>query len=367
MDPSLAGIQANAKEQAPWIFEYAGTSATRTYPALQTIIAAGASNQRSEAPEAPLWRCCAQAGSVQAATLKQRRPVLVSWGLMRDNYDLGIYAKQVPTRLPEARRQQRCSKTASAPSPDAACRWDHHTVQLTTFRQTAQTRMKTTHFFRAAVADPRGRALSSVWQFSSIGDELYVGVRGLAHQFKASIHSSGKSRHAFVTQEVSDRFQSPGKDRAISKWETGIGSPAPQLLYQVVIPEAALGTNLSDPLAAEVVRLAPALSDHLLVLSLLMFQGEEQDLLQPGSTMLHRWALPMGHYAGITEHSLPIDREVLLQMAALMRPTTAALEDERGENFEHRLAFPMQPQNGVGQCWDIHLRQFDMWLTFVTP
>lgn len=221
-----------------------------------------------------------------------------------------------------------------------------------------------THFFRTAVTDARSRALSSVWQFSSVKNELYVGVRGLAHQFKSSLHSSGKARDAFVSQTVSDRFQSPGQDRAISKWTRDKDSSAPQLLYQVVIPDGALATNLTDSVDDEVMRLASPPANHVLILSLVVFCGEDRNLLQPNSRILHRWTLPNQQHVAVTEHAQPIDPNVLKQMGELIRANTFGLEDECGQDFEHRMVFPMQPQGGVGQSWDIHIRQLDVWLKF---
>lgn len=222
------------------------------------------------------------------------------------------------------------------------------------------------HFFRTAVADSLSRALSSVWQFSSVENELYVGVRGLAHQFKTSLHSSGKSRDAFISQAVADRFQTTGRDRAISKWERNNNSSAPQLLYQVVIPECALGTNLADSLDDDVMRLASPPANHLLILSLVVFCGEHRDMLLPNSRILHRWTLPNEQHVAVTEHAQPIDLTVLKQMGELISAHTSGLEEERGQDFEQRLLFPMQPQGGVGQSWDIHIRQLDVWLRFST-
>lgn len=100
-----------------------------------------------------------------------------------------------------------------------------------------------------------GVQLSAVWRIWLNGSDIYIAPRNATGAIKTSLHASGKFRHAFVTDEVAERFQPAGADRAFSKW----GRPAPQvrggtLLFQLLFPESELHpVRPTDQIASEVV------------------------------------------------------------------------------------------------------------------
>jgi hypothetical protein len=81
---------------------------------------------------------------------------------------------------------------------------------------------------------------------------------------------SGRSRHAFATDEAAQRFLQPGRDRATVKWER----PNPQvpggtLLLQIIFPEPGLGAYLTHyELPAGLVWLKPPPEDYVLYVSI---------------------------------------------------------------------------------------------------
>lgn len=93
---------------------------------------------------------------------------------------------------------------------------------------------------RLAVVDGDA-AVSAIWRFWRNGRDVYIAPRSLANVLKTSLHSSGRFRHAFVTQESADRFRPRGADRAFHKWVRPTQQkPGGTLLCQVILPERGL-------------------------------------------------------------------------------------------------------------------------------
>lgn len=113
---------------------------------------------------------------------------------------------------------------------------------------------------------------SFVWRVWSHKDELYVAPRSLAGEIKTSLHSGGRSRHAF-TSESSSRFV-PDGDRAWFKWnEPSEFVRGARLVLEVVIPSDELTTPAMEPSAEEKARIVlvdPAPSGEATILSLVI-------------------------------------------------------------------------------------------------
>src|SRR5687768_11158057 len=94
---------------------------------------------------------------------------------------------------------------------------------------------------RFAVVDDQDRPLSSIWRVWSDKHDVYAAVRKLGHEFKTSLHATGRYLHAFSTDAVAARFHEPGRDRAVLKWlRPDEQVPGGTLLLQIVIPEPGL-------------------------------------------------------------------------------------------------------------------------------
>jgi hypothetical protein len=122
---------------------------------------------------------------------------------------------------------------------------------------------------RFAVVDDQGRLLSSVWRVWSHNRDVYSAVRNIAGKFKTSLHASGCSRHAFVTDEVAQRFQKAGRDRATLKWRRPNQQvPGGTLLLQIIIPEPGLAPSFPGyKIPSAMIHLKPPPANHAIYVS----------------------------------------------------------------------------------------------------
>lgn len=224
---------------------------------------------------------------------------------------------------------------------------------------------------RIAVVGADDRALSSVWRLWSHNEEFYVAVRGLASQFKTSLHSKGNHRHAFVSQEIADQHRQPGLDRAVYKWtHSGAGKSGPSLFYKIAIPAVALGTTLSATVPANVKRLRRPADDEIAVVSVTSGSAAipmQPDMLAEGIDVLDTWNTPGGIEFMITSH---VDRATTSDIESWRRlalneptfdPQNIESADERGD-FDPRTFMLMDAgADGVGRVVDLGIRELSAW------
>ncbi|MBA2660247.1 MAG: hypothetical protein H0U72_12170 [Nitrosospira sp.] len=98
--------------------------------------------------------------------------------------------------------------------------------------------------FRFLVANDAGEA-SQEWRVWTEGNELYVGPRSAAHEYKASFHSSGQCQVGISSEIRKSLVSEPawtGKSRLFSTWtldKVDIDSPRQDLL-ELLIPDSYL-------------------------------------------------------------------------------------------------------------------------------
>jgi hypothetical protein len=227
------------------------------------------------------------------------------------------------------------------------------------------------HMWRAAILNPAGQALSSVWQIWSVDNEIYVAAQSLTREFKSSLHSSGKHRHAFVSQEQADRHRMPGQDRAVFKWQHGEQSqdPSNALLFQILIPECGLRTNVDGLVGADVVSLPRPMQNEILVLSVLKEAGPESRVDRSRVLPLASWSLPTREIVQITSHTDPQTEEQMATWAEFVERNPifsepeAASVDEAGR-FDLRAHILLDAADGVGRVLDFGIRELAMWASF---
>jgi len=227
------------------------------------------------------------------------------------------------------------------------------------------------HSLRVAVVDVAGRALSSVWRLWSRNEEFYVAVRGLASQFKTSLHSRGNHRHAFVTQGIADQYREPGLDRAVYKWKhPGSGRPEPALFFQIAIPAAGLGTVSSDSVSENTKRLTPPGDREMAVIDIIVDSAAvalRSDMFNDRVSTLDTWETPGGLRFIVTSH---VDRATNADMATWRRfvleqptfhPENMQSADERG-SFDPRTILLMDAGvDGIGRVIDLGIREMSAW------
>jgi hypothetical protein len=223
---------------------------------------------------------------------------------------------------------------------------------------------------RIAVAAAGGQAVSATWRIWSNNDEIYVAIRSLAGVFKSSLHSSGLFRHAFVKEDVSEKHQGPGRDRAVSKWEW----PQPQvpmgtLLFQVVIPGAGLASFSTEPPSSDTQTVSAFGEDEVGYISVSELAAAAIGRpIRFGSTEareLASWQLPRGTRLSITWHLWPLTPS---QCEMLSQRTTTVREAELRRRDGHqgrgclRSFFAIVNPDGVGRLMDVGPDALGQWL-----
>jgi hypothetical protein len=209
--------------------------------------------------------------------------------------------------------------------------------------------------------------LSSTWQLWSADNEVYVSVQGLTDKFKSSLHSSGKHRHAFVSQAQSDLHRPEGVDRAVFKWDATSGSTGTNpLLFQVLIPEPGLGTNVSVTAADDVFGLPRPKENELAILSVCKTSCSQK--FQVSAAVLDTWQLPCGDTIHVLSHVDVQTEENIRTWLAFIEQNDAFADpgpsiDEKGQ-FDLRGELILDLGDQVGRVLDIGVREFAMWATF---
>jgi len=225
---------------------------------------------------------------------------------------------------------------------------------------------------RFAVVDDASRPLSSIWRVWLHGDDIYAAVRSLAGEFKTSLHVSGRSRHAFATDEAAQRFLQPGRDRATSRWHR----PDPQvpggtLLLQIIFPEPALGASLSRyELPSGLVRLQPPPKNHVIYVSIVAtaagVKTEGPRFADRPTHTLASWRTPSDTTVWVVAHDALLTEDNLTALDNARRLATAVVDqailpprsDEQPS--ELRGFFILKTSDGVGRIID-HSMEFVRW------
>lgn len=157
---------------------------------------------------------------------------------------------------------------------------------------------------------------SNVWRIWSHKDELYVAPRSVAGQVKTSLHSSGRSRHAF-TSAAKSQFV-PDGDRAWFKWtQPSEFVRGARLVLEVIVPSDELSTPAVEPLADEkatITLLDPAPSGEATIFSLVITEPgrEVNGYPQPEggvpSALIASWAMPTRGTLWVVGSHQPIDQ-----------------------------------------------------------
>lgn len=143
---------------------------------------------------------------------------------------------------------------------------------------------------------------SGTWRIWAEQNDIYVAMRSTAGEFKTSLHSSGKYRHAF-TAAAERKYVRPGQDRAIFKWrEPPWTEQGLRCLLEVVAPTDELTVPNGEPDPAEkakTVLIHPAPAGHAAVISVVATRPEVAVSRHPTpadgpSENLARWRLPNG-------------------------------------------------------------------------
>jgi hypothetical protein len=220
---------------------------------------------------------------------------------------------------------------------------------------------------RFAVVDDQGCPLSSIWRIWSSGGETYIAVRSLANEFKTSLHKSGKYRHAFVNQGASDRFRTPGVDRAVHKWERPAEHvPGAALLFQVVLPEPGLAAYLpSYQLPDSLFRLTRPAPGRVLYVSVVEsapgVETKGPTFADQPTTVISAWPMPSGETVWVVSHDAPMTDDNTRSLQELKKmiqgaTSTANLLDAVGEpRSELRGFFLLSSPDGVGRVVDLSL------------
>lgn len=218
---------------------------------------------------------------------------------------------------------------------------------------------------RVGVVNNDGRLCSSIWRIWMHRFDLYVAVRSLSGRFKTSLHKSGKFRHAFVTEEESEKFRGAGGDRAVHKWDR----PSEQiaggtLLFQVIIPEAGLAVyRPTYKLPKGLISLSRPFRDHVIYISAVETAAGVTTagprFADRPTTVLASWPIPDGrtlwlvsHDAIITNENLQVLRHIeeLLEQSAQVGKLKEALDNDASEL---RGFFLMNSADGVGRVLDL--------------
>jgi hypothetical protein len=173
--------------------------------------------------------------------------------------------------------------------------------------------------FKNAVRITVGRDFgprSFVWRIWSHKDELYVAPRSVSGEMKTSLHSGGRSRHAFTSDAKSQSV--PDGDRAWFKWtEPSEFVRGARLVLEVVIPTEELTTPASEPPDEEkprIVLLDPAPPGEATILSLLITEpglevsGYPRPEGRPESCLIASWAMPTRGTLWVVGSHQPLDR-----------------------------------------------------------
>jgi hypothetical protein len=220
---------------------------------------------------------------------------------------------------------------------------------------------------RFAVVDDQGRLLSSVWRVWSHGRDVYAAVRKLAVEFRTSLHASGRSRHAFVTDEAAGRFQEPGRDRATLKWRRPDQQvPGGTLLLQIIIPEPGLAAHLSRyELPRELIQLKPPPPNCVIYVSVVEtapdVTTEGPRFADRPTQVLSSWRTPddtviwvVAHDASLTEDNVKALRQVeQLATAAVDRAVLPAKSEEQPSEL-HGFVI-LNTADGVGRLIDLSM------------
>ena len=220
---------------------------------------------------------------------------------------------------------------------------------------------------RFAVVDDGGHLLSSVWRVWTHNRHIYAAVRNLAGEFKTSLHTSGLSRHAFVTQEAAQPFLGPGRDRATLKWRR----PDPQvpggtLLLQIIIPEPGLAPSFPGyKIPRALIQLRPPPTNHVIYVSVVETAA---DVLTQGPRFADRptqtlvsQRMPEGTTLWVVAHDAALSEDNLKQLdnakqLAAMAIDPTLLPAKSGDQPSHlRGFFVLAPGDGVGRLIDLSM------------
>lgn len=166
-----------------------------------------------------------------------------------------------------------------------------------------------------------------------------MGPRSLAGEIKTSLHSGGRSRHAF-TSEARSQFV-PAGDRAWFKWtEPSEFVRGARLVLEVVIPDDELTTPTTEPSSeekAKIILLDPAPCGEATIISLVITEpgrdvtGYPQPDGCSASDLIASWAMPTRGTLWIVGSHQPLDQgfhELIKQgrqlVAVAPQPTSSA-------------------------------------------
>ncbi len=162
--------------------------------------------------------------------------------------------------------------------------------------------------FRVAVGSAGGPQ-SAIYVLWTHGDEVYVGIRSVAHEYKLSLHSTGDWRFAWTMPAAVRHFGDRAREqRIIERWSP----PAPFAPgwfrpFYAVVPASELRSPLTPPSPRTSVHwLPPPESDVASYVTLLIADGCLPDAMPRAdgyeTETLHRHCLPGGRMIVVTAH-----------------------------------------------------------------
>jgi hypothetical protein len=171
---------------------------------------------------------------------------------------------------------------------------------------------------RFAVGRPDGPR-SSVWRLWTRGDDIYLSLRDLTKAQKISLHSSGRWRNAWTTEQVAKGlpFVGPGQDRATDKWDRPPElAPGVTRAFDVVVPASEVtepehyGAKL--PAGKEIVWVPAAPQGFATYCTVVLTAAETTVSGWPGrngmgSRLLWKQGLPNGETVWLIAFELPVN------------------------------------------------------------
>jgi hypothetical protein len=153
--------------------------------------------------------------------------------------------------------------------------------------------------YRFRIANSAGEC-SQDWRIWTEKEEIYVGARTTAHEYKASFHSSGQCHVALSSQIRASLAGDPswdGKSRLFSKWTIDplTADTSPQDLVELVFPDSYLDDMSGIPSSsAAVLESQPGTITTVAIILTRLNANATLSSTDLGFSELHRAQLPSG-------------------------------------------------------------------------